>query len=112
LLTSTYGTLDFLSQNSHDAIEYQEENMTIMIEDAQMERLAESIAAADGVSVAEVMRMGLLSLAETRGLTPHRAPLRQRLAKLAQEVDAIPPRMPHDTRSDNEVLGYNEYGTW
>ncbi|MDR1423853.1 MAG: type II toxin-antitoxin system VapB family antitoxin [Azoarcus sp.] len=86
--------------------------MTIMIEDAQMERLAESIAAADGVSVAEVMRAGLLSLAEMRGLTPHRAPLRQRLAKLTQEIDAIPPQTPHDTRSDNEVLGYKEYGAW
>jgi hypothetical protein len=86
--------------------------MTIMIEDAQMERLAESIAAADGVSVAEVLREGLLALAGTRGLAQHRAPLRQRLAKLAQEVDAIPPRMPLDTRSDNEVLAYNEYGAW
>jgi hypothetical protein len=87
------------------------ENMTIMIEDAQMERLAEQIAVADGVSVAEVVREGLLSIAGTRGLTPRKAPLRERLAKLAQEDDALP-RLPPDTRSDDEVLGYNEYGAW
>jgi hypothetical protein len=86
--------------------------MTIMIEDAQTERLAEQIALADGVSVTDVVREGLLSLAGTRGLTPHKAPLRERLARLAQEVDALPPRVPPDTRSDDEILGYNEYGTW
>lgn len=86
--------------------------MTIMIEDAQMERLAKQIAVADGVSVTDVLREGLLSLAGTRGLTPHKVPLRERLASLAQEVDAIPPRMPPDTRSDDEVLGYNEHGVW
>ncbi|GHT93045.1 hypothetical protein FACS1894116_04290 [Betaproteobacteria bacterium] len=86
--------------------------MTIMIEDAQMERLAEQLAVADGVSVTEILREGLLSLAGTRGLTLHKAPLRERLVRLAQEVDAIPPRMPPDTRSDDEILGYNEYGAW
>jgi hypothetical protein len=86
--------------------------MTILIEDTQMERLAEQIAVADGVSVTEVLRTSLLSLAGTRGLTSHKAPLRERLAKLAQEVDAIPPRTPSDTRSNDEVLGYNEYGAW
>jgi hypothetical protein len=86
--------------------------MTIMIEDAQMERLAEQIAVADGVSVTEVLRESLLSLAGTRGLAAHKTPLRERLARLAQEVDAIPPRTPPDTRSDDEVLGYNEYGAW
>jgi hypothetical protein len=86
--------------------------MTIMIEDAQMERLAEQIALADGVSVSDVVREGLLSLAGTRGLTQRKAPLRERLAKLAQEVDALPPREPLDARSDDEVLGYNEYGAW
>lgn len=86
--------------------------MTIMIEDTQMERLAEQIAIADGVSVTEVLRASLLSLAGSRGLTLHKASLRERLAKLAQELDAIPQRMPPDTRSNDEVLGYNEYGAW
>ena len=50
--------------------------MTIMIEDTQMERLAEQIAIADGVSVTEVLRASLLSLAGSRGLTLHKASLR------------------------------------
>ncbi|GHU28712.1 hypothetical protein AGMMS50256_11650 [Betaproteobacteria bacterium] len=82
--------------------------MAILIEDTQMERLAEQIAVADGVSINEVLRASLLSLAGTRGLIPPKVPLRERLAKLAQEVDAIPPRNPPDTRSDDEVLGYND----
>ncbi|MDR3086921.1 MAG: hypothetical protein LBU45_03100 [Azoarcus sp.] len=72
--------------------------MAILIEGTQMERLAEQIAVVDDVSVAEVLREGLLSLAGTQGLIPHKAPLRERLARLAQEVDAIPPRMSPDTR--------------
>ncbi|MDR0673729.1 MAG: type II toxin-antitoxin system VapB family antitoxin [Zoogloeaceae bacterium] len=85
--------------------------MTITIEDAQMERLAERIAVANGVSVAEILREGLLSLAGTQGQAPREAPLRARLAQLAREVDAIPPCAPPDTRSDDEVLGYDEHGT-
>jgi len=38
--------------------------------------------------------------------------LSERLAALARGVDALPPRVPRDTRSDDEVLGYNEYGVW
>ncbi|MDR0565324.1 MAG: type II toxin-antitoxin system VapB family antitoxin [Azoarcus sp.] len=84
--------------------------MALMIEDAQIERLAEQIAVADGVSVIEAVRKGLLSIARTQELTTHKAPLRERLARLAQEVDAIPPRIPPDARSNDDVLGYNEYG--
>lgn len=36
--------------------------MAIVIEDAQVERLAEQLARAEGVSVADVVREGLLSL--------------------------------------------------
>jgi hypothetical protein len=55
--------------------------MAIVIEDAQMEQLAEQIAVAEGVSVAEVLREGLLSLAGQRGLATHKAPLRERRAR-------------------------------
>jgi hypothetical protein len=86
--------------------------MAIVIEDAQMERLAQQIAIAEGVTVVDVLRESLTSLAGLRGLPAQKAPLRERLALLAQEVDAIPPRMPSDMRSDNEILGYNELGVW
>ena len=86
--------------------------MAIVIEDTQMERLAQQIAVAEGVSVIDVLRESLTSLADLRGLPTRKAPLRERLAALAQEVDAIPPRTPADMRSDDEILGYNEFGVW
>jgi hypothetical protein len=86
--------------------------MAIVIEDLQMERLAQQIATAEGVSVTEVVRESLLSLASLRGLTAKRPSLRERLAALACEVDALPPRHPSDSRSDNDILGYDEHGAW
>lgn len=84
--------------------------MAIVIEDLQMERLAQQLAKAEGVTVIEVVRESLLSLAGIRGLVAKKPPLRQRLAALACEVDALPHRP--DTRSDNDILGYNEHGAW
>ena len=86
--------------------------MAIVIEDVELERLAERIASAEGVAVAEVVRESLLSLAGQRGVERGRAPLRERLAALAREVDAVPPRTPADTRGDDEILGYDEHGVW
>ncbi|HEV2992414.1 MAG TPA: type II toxin-antitoxin system VapB family antitoxin [Candidatus Angelobacter sp.] len=85
--------------------------MAIVIEDAQVERLAEQLASAEGVSVAEVVRESLFSLANLRGLTARKPALRERLAILAREVDAVP-RCPADAHSDNQLLGYNEHGIW
>lgn len=86
--------------------------MALVIEDVQLERLAEQIAVAEGVSVAEVVRESLLSLAGLRGLVARKTPLRDRLTALAREVDAVPQRIPADTRSDNDILGYDEHGGW
>lgn len=86
--------------------------MTILIEDVELEHLAERIARAEGMSVTEVVRESLLSLADQRGMDVRQQPLRERLAALAREVDALPPRLPADTRKDEEILGYNEHGAW
>ncbi len=86
--------------------------MAIVIEDVHMERLAEQMASAEGVSIADVVREGLLCLAGHRGVTAPRPPLRARLAALAGEIDGVPKRLPADTRSDNEILGYDEHGAW
>jgi hypothetical protein len=77
-----------------------------------MEELAQRLAKAEGVTVTEVVREGLLSLAGIRGLTAKKPPLRERLAALAAEVDALPHQSPVDNRSDNDILGYDEYGIW
>lgn len=84
--------------------------MTIVIEDLQMEQLAQQLAKAEGVTIAEVVRESLMSLAGIRGLIAKKQPLRERLAALAREVDALPRHA--DTRSDNDILGYNEHGAW
>ena len=86
--------------------------MAIVIEDLQMEQLAQQLAKAEGVTVAEVVRESLLSLAGMRGLSAKKPPLRERLAALAAEVDALPLRSPADNRSDNDILGYDEHGIW
>ncbi|NOT13611.1 MAG: type II toxin-antitoxin system VapB family antitoxin [Methylococcaceae bacterium] len=86
--------------------------MAIVIEDLQMEELAQRLAKAEGVTVTEVVREGLLSLAGIRGVAAKKPPLRTRLAALAAEVDALPHRSPADKRSDNDILGYDEHGVW
>ena len=86
--------------------------MAIVIEDLQMERLAQQLAKAEGVSVAEVVRESLLSLAGIRGLVAKKQSLRERLAVLAREVDALPHRFSSDNSSDNDILGYDEHGVW
>ena len=57
--------------------------MAVVIEDVQVEHLAKQVAAAEGISIPEVLRESLLSLAGLRGLTMRKeAPLRERLAAL------------------------------
>jgi len=86
--------------------------MAILIEDTQVERLAQQMAVAGGVTVVEVLREGLLSLAKQRELPAGRAKLRERLAALAREVDAVPPQLPAGIRSEDEILGYDKQGLW
>lgn len=74
--------------------------------------MAQQIAQAEGVTVIEVVRESLLSLASIRGLATKKPPLRERLAKLAGEIDALARPVLADNRSDNDILGYNEHGTW
>jgi len=86
--------------------------MPIVIEDPQMENLVRQMALARGITMGELLRESLMSLARPRGPVAEKAPLRERLAALAQEVDALPPRVPTDTRSEDEILGYDEQGLW
>jgi hypothetical protein len=91
--------------------------MAILIDDIELEKLAQKIANADGVSVTEVLRQGLHTLIKLRGsserkVSKSKGSLQERLAILARRVDAIPNRVPPDNRSDNEILGYNKYGLW
>jgi hypothetical protein len=86
--------------------------MTIVIEDSQIEQLANQLATVQGVTVTELLRESLQSLAGMRGLVVKRQPLRDRLAALACEVDALPKPALGDQRSDHDILGYGEHGAW
>ena len=81
--------------------------MAIVIEDMQVEQLAQKLAADAGVTVTEVLRASLLSLAGLRRSNPVvKKTLRERLAALVLEVDALP-KSAADNFSDNNILGYS-----
>lgn len=87
--------------------------MSIVIDDPRLERLAQELAAAEGTTVESVVRESLMSRAGRRGLTAASArALRERLAELAREVDALPAKEPADNRSAEAVLGYDDHGQW
>lgn len=86
--------------------------MSIVIDDPRLEQLAKQLAAAEGTTIESVVRESLMSHAGRRGLTPQDRPLRERLAELAREVDALPTKSPEDRRTAEEVVGYDEHGQW
>ena len=85
--------------------------MTIMIEDGPTERLVQKLASAQGTSEGDVVRESVLALAKMRGLALDQAPLRERLAKLALEIAALPKAAPN-LLTDDAILGYDEQGLW
>jgi hypothetical protein len=86
--------------------------MTIVIEDTQIEQLINKIASVDGISATEVLCKSLDALIRRRAIIANRATFAENLAKLAREIDEIRASSPPDNRSDDEILGYNEYGGW
>jgi hypothetical protein len=87
--------------------------MSIVIDDPRLERLAQELAAAEGTTVESVVRKSLMSRAERCGLAVvSDRPLRDRLADLAREVDALPAKVPADSRTAEAVLGYDDHGQW
>ena len=87
--------------------------MSIVIDDPRLEQLAQELAAAEGTTVESVVRASLMSRAGRRGLAVvSDRPLRDRLADLAREVDALPAKVPADNRSAEAVLGYDDHGQW
>ena len=87
--------------------------MSIVIDDPRLERLAQELAAAEGTTVESVVRESLMSRAGRRGVAVvSDRPLRDRLADLAREVDALPAKVPADSRTAEAVLGYDDRGQW
>ncbi len=86
--------------------------MSIVINDPRLEKIAQQLAAAEGTTVESVVRDSLMSRAGSRGLAVHDRPLRDRLAELAREVDALPAKLPPDLRTPEQVMGYDDHGQW
>jgi hypothetical protein len=86
--------------------------MSIVIDDPRLEQLAQELAAAEGTTVESVVRESLMTRAGRRGLAVSERPLRDRLAELAREVDALPAKLPADSRTAEAVLGYDDHGQW
>jgi hypothetical protein len=86
--------------------------MSIVIDDPRLEQLAQALAAAEGTTVESVVRESLMTRAGRRGLAVPERPLRDRLAELAREVDALPAKLPADSRTAEAVLGYDDHGQW
>ncbi len=86
--------------------------MSIVIDDPRLEQLAQQLAAAEGTTVESVVRDSLMSRAGRQGLAVHDRPLRERLAELAREVDAVPAKLPPDGRTAEQVVGYDDHGQW
>jgi antitoxin VapB len=82
--------------------------MALSLKDAETDRLAREVAQLTGESLTEAVRTALAERLERerrkRGRTKG---LAERLNELAKECAALP---DYDTRSPDEIIGYDEYG--
>ena len=82
--------------------------MALSLKDAETDRLARAVAKLTGESLTEAVRKSLAERLEReqrkRGQTKG---LAERLDELAKECAALP---DYDTRSPDEIIGYDEYG--
>jgi antitoxin VapB len=85
--------------------------MALSLKDPETDRLAREVAKLTGESLTEAVRIALSDRLARERLRRGRPA--QRLAEaldaLAQECAALPDR---DTRSADEILGYDETGIW
>jgi antitoxin VapB len=82
--------------------------MALSLKDAETDRLARAVAKLTGESLTEAVRRSLAERLDReqrkRGQTKG---LAERLDELAKECAALP---DHDTRSPDEIIGYDEFG--
>ncbi len=84
--------------------------MALSLKDAETDRLAREVAKLTGESLTEAVRKALAERLERerrkRGGTKG---LAERLDELAKECAALP---NYDTRSPDEIIGYDDKGMW
>jgi len=81
--------------------------MALSIKDPQTERLARALAERTGESITNATRIALEERLRRLGSDTRRAALLEDLAASRRRWSALPVL---DTRSDDEILGYDETG--
>ena len=82
--------------------------MPLSFEDAEIERLARQVAKLTRESLTEAVRKALAERLERERRKPGRARgLAARLDEIALECASLP---DYDTRTPEEIIGYDEYG--
>jgi antitoxin VapB len=85
--------------------------MAITIRSPEADRLARELASLNGESITEAVTNALRERL-TRRRAVDRVTRRKRLAALRAMRAAAAGQQPADPRSDDEILGYNEFGTF
>jgi antitoxin VapB len=84
--------------------------MALSIKDPETDRLAREVAALTGESLTKAVRSSLAQrLEHERRRRQDPADLAERLLALGRECAALP---DYDTRSPDEIIGYDENGMW
>jgi antitoxin VapB len=82
--------------------------MALSLKDPETDRLAREVAKLTGESLTEAVRKALAErLERERRRRGQSKGLAERLNELAKECAALP---DYDTRSPDEIIGYDEYG--
>ncbi|MBV8121813.1 MAG: type II toxin-antitoxin system VapB family antitoxin [Alphaproteobacteria bacterium] len=85
--------------------------MALSLKDPETDRLAREVAKLTGESLTEAVRKSLAERLERERLRRGRprAALAEELDKIARHCAALPDL---DTRSPDEIIGYDENGMW
>ena len=82
--------------------------MALSLKDPETDRLAREVAEVTGESLTQAVRTALAERLERERLRRGKTKgLAERLDELAKECAALP---DYDTRSPEEIIGYDEYG--
>jgi antitoxin VapB len=91
-------------------IQQRNEPMAISLDDPETDRLAREVAQLTGETVDEVVRKALAErLQRERVRRGKPSDLVERLNEIARHCASLP---DYDTRSPDEILGYDEHGLW
>jgi antitoxin VapB len=84
--------------------------MALSLKDKETDRLAREVAALTGETLTDAVRLALAERLERERLRRGQpASLAERLVALGRECAALP---DFDTRTPDEIVGYDETGMW